>query len=95
MEVKVSYKVGVNSGMGLPMLHKMSILRHTRKVSFHPLPDRYKYVPNQKERPSPPHPFPFVVRVESRGRIQRKTWCMGAYAGVVYNLTLCRLQSRV
>jgi len=28
------------------------------------------------------------------GRIQRKTWCMGLYAGVDYNHTLCRLQHR-
>jgi hypothetical protein len=28
------------------------------------------------------------------GRIQRKTWCMGPYAGVDLNLTLCPLQSR-
>ncbi len=25
---------------------------------------------------------------EARGRIQRKTWCMGPYAGFYYNLTL-------
>jgi hypothetical protein len=31
----------------------------------------------------------------SRGRIQRKTWCPGPYAGVDYNLTLCSLQSRL
>jgi hypothetical protein len=31
----------------------------------------------------------------SRGRIQRKTWCMGPYAGVYYNLTLCPLQRRL
>ncbi len=31
----------------------------------------------------------------SRGRIQRKTWCMGPYAGVDYNLTLCTLQGRL
>jgi hypothetical protein len=31
----------------------------------------------------------------SRGRIQRKTRCMGPYAGVDYNLTLCPLQSRL
>jgi hypothetical protein len=30
-----------------------------------------------------------------KGRIQRKTWCTGPYAGVDYNLTLCRLQSRL
>jgi hypothetical protein len=29
----------------------------------------------------------------NRGRIQRKTWCMGPYAGVAYNLTLFPLQS--
>jgi hypothetical protein len=29
------------------------------------------------------------------GRIQRKTWCMGPYAGGGYNLTLCPLQSRI
>jgi hypothetical protein len=28
----------------------------------------------------------------TRGRIQRKTWCMGPFAGVDYNLTLCPLQ---
>jgi hypothetical protein len=38
------------------------------------------------------HPFPFVVEVDSLGRIQRKTWCMGPYVGVDYNLNLCRLQ---
>jgi hypothetical protein len=33
----------------------------------------------------------------TRGRIQRKAWCMGPYAGVDYscNLTLCPLQSRL
>ncbi len=30
-----------------------------------------------------------------RGQIQRKPWCMGPYAGVDYNLTLCPLQSRL
>jgi hypothetical protein len=29
------------------------------------------------------------------GGIQSKTWCMGSYAGVDYNLTLCPLQSRL
>ncbi len=29
------------------------------------------------------------------GQIQRKTWCLGPYAGVDYNLTLCPLQSRL
>jgi hypothetical protein len=29
------------------------------------------------------------------GRIQRKTWCMGPYAVVDYDLTLSRLQSRL
>jgi hypothetical protein len=29
------------------------------------------------------------------GRIQRKTWCMGPFAGVDYNLTSCPLQSRL
>jgi hypothetical protein len=28
-----------------------------------------------------------------RSRIQRKIWCIGPYAGVDYNLTLCPLQS--
>jgi hypothetical protein len=28
-------------------------------------------------------------------RIQRKTWCIGPYAGVDYNLTLCLLQRRL
>ncbi len=31
----------------------------------------------------------------SWGRIQIKTWFMGPYAGVDYNLTLCPLQSRL
>ncbi len=30
-----------------------------------------------------------------RGRIQKKTWCMGPYAGMYYNLALCTLQSRL
>jgi hypothetical protein len=30
-----------------------------------------------------------------RGRIQRKTCCMGPYAGVDFNLTICPLQSRL
>jgi hypothetical protein len=30
-----------------------------------------------------------------RGRIQRKPWCMGPYAGVDYNLTLCPRKSRL
>ncbi len=29
---------------------------------------------------------------ETRDCIQRETWCMGPYAGVDYNLTLCPLQ---
>ncbi len=29
---------------------------------------------------------------DTRVRIQRKTWCMGPFAGVDYNLTLCPLQ---
>ncbi len=36
-----------------------------------------------------------LARINIRGRIQRKTCCMGPYAGVDYNLTLCRLQNRV
>jgi hypothetical protein len=35
------------------------------------------------------------ILLNSRGRIQRKTWCMGPFAGVDYNLTLCRLLSRL
>ncbi len=31
----------------------------------------------------------------ARGRIQRKTWCVGPYAGVGYNFPLCPLQSRL
>ncbi len=31
----------------------------------------------------------------SEGRIQRKTWCIGPYARVDYNLTWCQLQSRL
>ncbi len=33
--------------------------------------------------------------LEIRGRIKRKTWCIGPYAGVDYNLILCPLQSRL
>jgi hypothetical protein len=37
-----------------------------------------------------------VVRSwRTRGRIQRKTWCMGPYAGVHYKLTVCPLLSRL
>jgi hypothetical protein len=32
--------------------------------------------------------------LEIWGRIQRKTWFMGPYAGADYNLTLCSLQNR-
>jgi hypothetical protein len=32
------------------------------------------------------------IRPEARDCIQRETWCMGPYAGVDYNLTLCPLQ---
>ncbi len=32
-----------------------------------------------------------ICVVFSRGRIQRKTWCMGPYARADFNLTLCRL----
>ncbi len=35
----------------------------------------------------PPPPY------HSRGRIERKKLCMGAYVGVYYNLTLCPLQT--
>ncbi len=31
----------------------------------------------------------------ARGRIHRKTWCIGPYAGVDYNLISCPLQSRL
>ncbi len=44
-------------------------------------------------------PSPFLQQlaqsVQYRGRIQRKTWSMGPYAGVDYNFTLCPLQSRL
>ncbi len=40
----------------------------------------------------PPPPF---TSTYSRGRIQRKTWCMGPSAGADYNLTFCPLQSRL
>ncbi len=36
----------------------------------------------------------FWYKVTYWGRIQRKTWCMGPYAGVDYNLKLFPLQSR-
>ncbi len=32
---------------------------------------------------------------EAEWQIQRKTWCMGPYAGVDYNLTFCPLQGRL
>jgi hypothetical protein len=35
-----------------------------------------------------------AVRSAYRGRIQRKTLCMGTYAGGDYNPTLCPLQIR-
>jgi hypothetical protein len=35
------------------------------------------------------------VRRPNPYQIQRKTWCVGPYAGVDYNLTLCPLQSRL
>ncbi len=34
-------------------------------------------------------------QIKTRGRIQRKTWCMGPYAVVDYNVTLCPLQSQL
>ncbi len=39
--------------------------------------------------------FLLAVHIVSRGRIQRKTWRMGPYAGVDYNIVLCPLQSRL
>jgi hypothetical protein len=36
-----------------------------------------------------------MIGLKTRGRIQRKTWCMEPYTGVDYNLTLCPLQSRL
>jgi hypothetical protein len=39
-------------------------------------------------------PF-LIVNSVVRGRIQRKTWCMGPFAGVDYNLPFCLLQSRL
>ncbi len=39
--------------------------------------------------------FLLAVHIVSRGRIQRKTWRMGPYAGVDYNIALCPLQSRL
>jgi hypothetical protein len=32
------------------------------------------------------------MKEKQSGRIQRKTWSIGPYIGVDYNLTLCRLQ---
>jgi hypothetical protein len=37
----------------------------------------------------------FTVCPATRYSIQREIWCTGPYAGVYYNLTLCRLQSRI
>ncbi len=42
-----------------------------------------------------PHLLFMGKRFLSRGRIQRKIWCMGPCAGVDYNLIVCRLQSRL
>jgi hypothetical protein len=46
-----------------------------------------------------PNPlFSVLSSMEYRGRIQRKTLCIGLYAEVVYSpytLTLCPLQSRL
>ncbi len=36
-----------------------------------------------------------IGETETWGRIQRKTWCMGPYAGVDYNRPFCLLQSRL
>ncbi len=36
-----------------------------------------------------------VVCIYLRGRIQRKTWCLGLYAGDDYNLALCPFHSRL
>jgi hypothetical protein len=33
--------------------------------------------------------------IDLRDQIQRKTWCIGPYAGDYYNLALCLLQSRL
>ncbi len=33
--------------------------------------------------------------LDTEAESQEKTWCMGPYAGVDYNLTLCPLQSRL
>ncbi len=43
------------------------------------------------------HPHSRLLSSGSSNRycIQRETWCMGPYAGVDCNLTLCRLQSRL
>jgi hypothetical protein len=63
----------------------------------------------EHKSPSPPPPPPHTVvdsadataatgtllYAKARGRIQRKTWCMGPHAEVDYNLTLSRLQSRL
>jgi hypothetical protein len=48
--------VKVTSGMGLPMLHEMSIQRHTqKKIRFWKLADRYKYAqPIGEIFPTPP-----------------------------------------
>jgi hypothetical protein len=37
----------------------------------------------------------FIKRSHIRGRMQRTTWCIGPYAEVDFNLTLCPHQSRL
>jgi hypothetical protein len=37
----------------------------------------------------------FNVYLQTEAESKEKTWCMGPYAGVDYNLTLCALQSRL
>ncbi len=35
-----------------------------------------------------------IVKPPARGRIQRKTWCIGPYDGIDYNIALCQLQHK-
>jgi hypothetical protein len=39
--------------------------------------------------------WPPITQPECPVAKSKKTWCMGPHAGVDYNLTLCRLQSRL
>ncbi len=73
------------SRLGLPVVGTVSA-DHTAKVSIAETDILYRLA-------SPLVRAPCLLLI--RGRIRRKTWWMGPYAGVDYNLTLCPLQRRL